>query len=139
MEMVQLAYVSEASTELDHQQLVELVAQANRKNSARGVSGALYYGAGRFLQIVEGEQVEVMPLYARILQDDRHGRVRLLCVRPIRQRAFPEWGMAIVDGVGSDSSSLLEEGGELESGWSERDAVDLIKWFRDELAPKRAV
>lgn len=74
--------------------LAELLAQAQRGNAQRGITGALVYGDGQFMQIMEGEQATLEALYAHIKQDRRHTGLFKLADRPIEARRFAEWSMA---------------------------------------------
>ena len=133
MDWIQLAYLSEASAQFDQEGLVELVAAANRHNTNVGVTGALYFGGGRFLQILEGDQRSVLPLYARILEDPRHARIHLITIRPIHEPAFPEWGMGMVTGAVNEDLPLADLEPASGEYWVDTAATDLVKWFRNEL------
>lgn len=90
--LVQLYYTSRAAP-LDDAALVALLDHARRRNAARGVTGALLHGDGRFLQVLEGPADEVHSLYARIARDPRHDACRLLWDRPVAHRDFAGWTM----------------------------------------------
>ena len=85
--MLQIVYLSRAQ-ELSAARLAELVARSSQRNQQIGVTGALYYGGGFFVQAIEGGDSSVMRLYARILDDPRHEEVQLLTVlriHPVRE------------------------------------------------------
>jgi hypothetical protein len=75
-------------------ELEELLVQAQRGNEDQGITGALVYGQGQFMQIMEGEQAALEALYARLGQDRRHTGLFRLADRPIPARRFSEWSMA---------------------------------------------
>lgn len=75
-------------------ELSELLTQAQQGNTQRSITGALVYGDGQFMQIMEGEQAVLEALYAHIGQDRRHKGVFKLADRPIPARRFSEWSMA---------------------------------------------
>lgn len=62
-------------------------------NSERGISGALAYADGRFLQALEGDRLAVLDVYDRIARDPRHRDLTILENRPIPVRRFPNWVM----------------------------------------------
>ncbi len=94
--MQEIVYVSAARKLFDTTQLKELLDVARRNNARLGVSGILLYDAGSFIQVLEGEQAVVAPLFRSIAADDRHDRVRVVREREIAARSFSEWSMGFV-------------------------------------------
>lgn len=92
--MHHIIYLSQATRPLSDEELVQLLAQARHDNAQQGITGALVYGAGQFMQIIEGEEAKLAMLYAKLLQDGRHGQVFKFADKPIAQRSFAEWSMA---------------------------------------------
>ena len=76
--MIQISYLSKTSSPMSAAQLVSLLQQCHANNTARGVTGMLFYGNGTFLQVIEGGRDEVCDLFNAIVRDDRHNHVRLL-------------------------------------------------------------
>ncbi|WP_375424882.1 BLUF domain-containing protein [uncultured Friedmanniella sp.] len=103
-----VAYVSSASQLLTTEQLEELLVTSRRNNEARGLTGALLYQDGNFIQVLEGEQSVVEDLYNRIAIDPRHRQVIVLVRGTTAERQFGEWSMAYSDLSGS-LSALAEE------------------------------
>ncbi|MGB1682075.1 MAG: BLUF domain-containing protein [Acidimicrobiales bacterium] len=97
MSLMQITYTSKAFSDFDDDALTQLTAQAWRSNAAHGITGALYYADRRFIQVIEGEQTAVVPLFAKILTDPRHFDVQTVSIRPVERRHFPEWGMGQVN------------------------------------------
>ena len=97
MSLLQITYTSKAFSDFDDDALTHLVAQAWRSNASRGITGALYYAERRFIQVIEGEQTAVIPLFATILTDPRHFDVQTVSIRPVERRHFPEWGMGQIN------------------------------------------
>lgn len=95
--MIHLVYVSSASNLLKDEELLALLEKAREKNQRLGVTGMLLYKGGNFLQVLEGEEEVVMPLYEEISQDPRHHQVILVGKRQVTERMFPEWQMAFVN------------------------------------------
>jgi hypothetical protein len=89
----QLIYASRATAHVDHTELVAITAQSAADNTRRGVTGALLFCGGYFLQMLEGDESTVRKLYARIAGDPRHADVQLLAAHEVAARAFPNWGM----------------------------------------------
>jgi hypothetical protein len=92
--MHHIIYLSQATRSLSDEELAKLLAQAREDNTRQGITGALVYGAGQFMQIIEGEEAALAMLYAKLLQDGRHGQVFKFADKPIAQRSFADWSMA---------------------------------------------
>jgi len=95
--MIQLVYVSSATEPFTAQQLVELLKKARDKNASQGITGMLLYKDGNFMQVLEGEEDQVRPLYQTICADPRHHGEIVLLEEPITERQFSEWSMAFRD------------------------------------------
>ncbi len=76
--------------------LEELLDRARRRNAAEGITGALVYSDGIFLQILEGDKVRVQELMASIRRDVRHVSVTVLREGEIPAAIFGNWKMAYV-------------------------------------------
>ena len=63
-------------------------------NLGRDVTGTLLYCRGHFLQLLEGDEAVVRPLFHKIGRDPRHADVHLLSCEPAAKRLFPAWGMS---------------------------------------------
>lgn len=96
--MIQLIYVSVATTPFSNESLEELLRLAREKNAVAGLSGMLLHDDGTFLQILEGPEEAVDELFSKISYDKRHTDTVVLWKREIEERAFGEWQMGFVDG-----------------------------------------
>lgn len=92
--MYHLIYSSEAKEAMTLTTLVVLLMQARALNERQHVTGALVYGDGQFMQVMEGEEDVIKDLYARVVNDPRHHDVRTLAEGPIASRSFAQWSMA---------------------------------------------
>lgn len=99
--MIQLIYASAATVEFTEEDLQQLLSGARQKNSDVNVTGMLVYHNGSFLQILEGEEEDVLELYDRIEKDPRHDNVRMLLRSEIEERSFGEWQMGFCDVSGN--------------------------------------
>jgi hypothetical protein len=95
--LVRLLYVSRAVPALDHEELHAILRQSRAANPARGITGALCFADGTFLQALEGGRSEVNRLYAHIVADNRHTAVELLAYEEIGERRFAGWSMGQVN------------------------------------------
>ena len=88
-----LVYKSTALVELDRYELNALLHQARARNKRLKITGLLLYANKRFLQVLEGEEKNVLSLYSEIQQDPRHTKLEVLMQNPIDKRMFPDWSM----------------------------------------------
>lgn len=96
MALQEIVYVSLASKPLQDSELCALLSQSRRDNTALGVTGMLVYHAGKFLQLIEGEQAVIADLYNAIAQDSRHQSIEKIWDAPLKARSFSDWSMAFV-------------------------------------------
>jgi len=92
----QLIYASTATTPLEADALEALLAHARARNAAQGISGALVYFEGAFLQVLEGERAVLDALMAQIARDLRHAHVVVLQASEVPEPVFGDWTMAYV-------------------------------------------
>jgi len=94
-ELVSLAYKSRSTDAVvDPQTLAAILVVAQRNNVANHLTGALAYGDGHFIQILEGPEAFLIPTMDRIRADGRHHDLQVVGPMPIAHRVFPDWCMA---------------------------------------------
>ena len=94
--LVRLMYASRAASPVGPDDLAALLKKSNRRNPELGVTGALCFSSGVFLQVLEGGRMAVSGLYNRIAADPRHRDVALLHFEEIAERRFASWAMGQV-------------------------------------------
>jgi len=77
-----------------NQQIQSILMSARAKNARMKITGALYYNAGSFAQVLEGPLDAVCTVFERIQQDARHSEVIVVQNGPASDRFFPDWSMA---------------------------------------------
>ena len=92
----QIIYSSESATPMQMDDLEEILEHARNSNGTKGITGALVYVDGIFLQILEGDTEAVQELMARISSDVRHETVTILKQEKIPAAIFSDWKMAYV-------------------------------------------
>ena len=92
----QIIYSSESSTPMQLDDLEDILEHARIWNATVGITGALVYADGVFLQILEGDRVSVQALMMKILADLRHETVIVLRECEIPCAVFGSWQMAYV-------------------------------------------
>lgn len=63
-------------------------------NASVGVTGALVFIDGHFIQVLEGQQGPIEQTFERICHDFRHRELKLVDFQTVPERRFAEWGMA---------------------------------------------
>lgn len=89
-----IVYMSTANANFGVADLLQLLKEARGFNEQAEITGVLMYGAGRFVQVLEGDPTEVRTLYARIVADPRHGRFEELANGWLARREFTDWHMS---------------------------------------------
>jgi hypothetical protein len=95
--MIQLVYVSSATVPFSEADLVELLTRSRENNTKLGVTGMLLFKDGNFMQVLEGDEQDVMPLFARVSLDTRHRGVLMLLKNLVSKKDFADWSMAFMD------------------------------------------
>jgi len=90
-------YVSSAVGAWGTTELAALLGQSRAKNTALGVTGVLLHRDGTFMQVLEGEEDVVRPLYGRIAHDPRHADVVNVWGSLSTFRRFGDWSMGFRD------------------------------------------
>ncbi len=83
--MIELSYISTATSAMSTQDLLALLQQSRKNNADNGVTGMLLYGNGTFLQVLEGDERAVDALIANIRKDPRHTNIKMLYRKTIEQ------------------------------------------------------
>jgi hypothetical protein len=88
-----IAYVSAASWNLLDEQIDRILADSRRFNAQHGITGALLYCDGNFMQYLEGDEDAVMATFERIRASESHYQINELMNQPILEREFSDWSM----------------------------------------------
>lgn len=91
--MRHIIYRSIADPQFEANDLFRLVYRSRMMNGQAGLSGFLVFSEGRFLQLLEGEEVALGETFARIRRDQRHRDIEVLSDRAIRTKLLGEWSM----------------------------------------------
>ena len=114
--LVRLLYVSRLADTSKPEVIDGILADSRKHNPAQGITGILCYGAGIFLQAIEGGRDAVSQLYNHISKDLRHKDVVLLHFEEITERRFGGWTMGRVDLAKLNTTIVLK--------YSERPELD---------------
>jgi hypothetical protein len=101
-------YASRAVPAVDQEELIAILKKSKANNPRSGITGALCFSEGVFIQVLEGGRVAVNKLYNRIANDDRHTDVVLLNYEEIDERCFSGWSMGQVNMTRLNPALLLK-------------------------------
>jgi hypothetical protein len=96
-----LTYISKAKKLMSDQDLLYILDESIRWNGDHGVTGMLLYmrsellnhKEGRFVQALEGKEVDVREIFRKIKADERHFNVTKLGETTLITRNFESWQM----------------------------------------------
>jgi hypothetical protein len=106
--LVRLMYASRAVPAVDQEELLSILKKSTVNNHTSGITGALCFSEGIFIQVIEGGRDAVNKLYNRIAADPRHGEVVLLNYDEIEERRFSGWSMGHVNMQRMNPALLLK-------------------------------
>ncbi|MDA3950781.1 MAG: BLUF domain-containing protein [Spirochaeta sp.] len=89
-------YRSKATEEMRASDVGDILLTSRMNNQKRGITGALLYRNGFFLQVLEGQDDVVDDLVRRIRKDGRHTAFTVLYSGETSKLVFPSWSMARV-------------------------------------------
>ena len=107
----QYLYISTAPR-LSREDVDAILGSSQRNNVARGVTGLLLYNGRNFLQLLEGEEPELVTLMLKINQDPRHTGISMIDRKLVEARACPDWAMRripIAESVTKRREALQEQ------------------------------
>jgi hypothetical protein len=93
--MYSLTYVSSASSRFVEGDFERVAAVSANNNRRDGITGALLFKEGTFMQVLEGDESTVSQTFARIARDPRHQGLITLLRGEIPERQFPEFSMRV--------------------------------------------
>jgi hypothetical protein len=119
-------------------QIAAIVDSSRAANAAAGLTGALLFESGTFMQVLEVPLNAVEATFERICGDLRHRRVRLLEFAVAEDRIFGAWEMARV-APGPELAELnWTTGVTQEARLDVAAASAAVRTMRDLLLPTRA-
>jgi hypothetical protein len=86
-------YTSTSRAVVNPTDLAAILRVARSNNARRNVTGLLLASGQRFLQLLEGDEADVMATMALIRADRRHYAIAELASGPIDARSFATWAM----------------------------------------------
>ncbi len=91
--MFELTYSSFASPDLNKKDIFEIERISTFYNAINDITGCLVYHNKEFVQILEGDELVVKALFAKITKDNRHRAISSVFIGSIAERQFKDWRM----------------------------------------------
>jgi|ERR1700722_9133718 hypothetical protein len=85
----------------------KLLGGAREHNRANGITGALLFTQGCFVQALEGRRDVLEETFEWIQGSELHNDVTVLSFEPIEERSFPNWDMAYLGQPETGPSTAL--------------------------------
>jgi|JI7StandDraft_1071085.scaffolds.fasta_scaffold41100_3 hypothetical protein len=97
-DLCRLVYRSESRIDHNDDAGLDRIFRASVKNNLRDrITGALALPDGKFVQVIEGDRLDLVSLMVRLRADDRHFNVAVLGEWSVTARLFSGWAMARPD------------------------------------------
>jgi hypothetical protein len=139
--LLSIAYVSAATTPVSDEDIAVLLTRSRANNERHGITGALLYHRGRFIQIIEGPDDIVRARFDAIAADPRHRNVQKMREQVIASRQFPEWTMGFRP-LSDESVQQLEgfedffaRSGKSRLEHAENEAQQFLEWLGEYWLP----
>ena len=104
--MITLIYQSQVCNDLSNDDLINILTTSRHNNKLRNITGVLMYANRTFIQILEGEACDVLPLYEKIQEDNRHQDVHICVTHDISVRQFADWDMGFIGVPSFDKTKI---------------------------------
>jgi hypothetical protein len=110
-------YLSTAVVPFSDEDLEILLDTARKNNQKKEVTGLLILKGRSFLQCLEGKKEDVLEIFGKIEQDERHDSIIQLIEEDDVQRYFPDWSMGYknFNHLDAVSSKRLKDFSQLEN------------------------
>jgi hypothetical protein len=106
-DLIQVIYVSEATTDISEHETAELLKEARKTNRKNDVSGMMLYVGGCLLMLLEGEAHKIDAVSREIAAWKRE--MRAIYRQPVTEREFPDWIMGFEAVAPVEAARLLGE------------------------------
>ncbi len=132
MSIFQLLYTSTAQKKLAQAELDSILEAAQRNNAKINVTGFLIFDGRSFIQLLEGDERDVMKVYDRIQSDPRHSAVEPLLQDMKPTRSLSNWAMAYTQ---LDNEGRRQSGGSMDPS----NARELAAMLKQNATPMRLI
>lgn len=106
--MYSIIYRSIANDSFSLSDIYDMLSKARERNFKQNITGCLLYHENGFLQLLEGERKNVLSLYDKISEDNRHHSVELILEEKQEDRLFKDWSMAFFEFEAFESKAEMK-------------------------------
>jgi hypothetical protein len=93
MSVYQLIYTSRSTPAITDEVLLDILNKAEIYNCLHQLTGLLILYNYNFIQLLEGDEIEVKKLLAKIKNDHRHTDLKIILETKNSNRSMPTWAM----------------------------------------------
>jgi len=135
--LLSIAYVSVATHPMSDDAIDRLLRRARANNGRDGITGALLYHGGRFVQIVEGPAEKVLERFETISRDPRHRSIQKMREKRIPERQFAQWTMALRNPSANSSGydDFFSRRGLTRLEHADNEAQQFLEWLSEYWLP----
>lgn len=101
----ELIYISKKKPSCSIEDIEDVLKASLAQNGNKDITGVLLYSQKQFMQILEGDKIEILKLYDKIKKDKMHCKTVMVSLSPIKERYFP--GCQMVSKEVSDEFRFL--------------------------------
>ena len=94
--MNRLLYISNSLIGYNLKSLNDILIQASYNNTATNLTGILWTDGERFVQVIEGQQLDIDNLLDNLLLDNRHADLQVIEFITTKERSFGNWSMNLL-------------------------------------------
>lgn len=91
--LVSMTYASRANPDVSATDFNAILQQAQKNNTANGITGMLIFNKSYFLQTIEGPRAQINRLLYSLIADQRHHDLQLIENHEIKHREWAQWSM----------------------------------------------
>ncbi len=99
-----ITYVSNADTNLEEDEILDLLKTSKAKNLKKGITGIFIHSEGNFFQVLEGDELVIKSLFKNISQDNRHHNIIKLMERDCSNASYTDYEVSFT--IISDKSNI---------------------------------
>lgn len=92
--MIQVLYSSKTKSDFTMNEINQILEISRKNNFKNNVTGILLYRNGEFLQLLEGDAINVHYTLKKIMDDQRHRDINIFYENEIQRKLFSNWSMA---------------------------------------------